>query len=270
MARYRNKVAIVTGGGGGIGRVTALRLAVEGAAIVIVDRKPREARAAAAAVVGAGGRAIAVPGTIMAEATARHAIAASKVFGSLDLLVNNAAFTIKSTIAECSSADWDKEMDSTLKGAFLFSRAVLPVMVKQGHGAIVNIGSVNGLKYFGNPAYSAAKAGLLNLTQSIATEYGRHGIRANMVSPGTIVTDAPAWVERRKKNPQLFKKLTRWYPIGRVGKPEDIAAAVAYLGADEAGFVTGANLVVDGGLTAGMGMMVDEMTSAPKGKRRNS
>jgi NAD(P)-dependent dehydrogenase (short-subunit alcohol dehydrogenase family) len=209
-----------------------------------------------------------VSGSIMVAADIKKAIAAAKShFGSLDLLVNNAAFTIKSTIAETSSEDWDVEMDATLKGAFLFSRAALPVMVRQGHGAIVNIGSVNALRYFGNPAYSAAKAGLLNLTQSIATEYGGDGIRANMVSPGTIRTNAPAWVARQKKNPGLFKKLARWYPIGRIGEPEDIAAAVAYLGSDEAGFVTGTNLIVDGGLTAGMGLMVDEMTSGERRKK---
>jgi NAD(P)-dependent dehydrogenase (short-subunit alcohol dehydrogenase family) len=267
MGRYSSKTAIVTGGGGGIGRVTAMRLASEGAAVVIVDRKPAAARAVATEIATTGGRSVAVVGSILSASTIKRAVAAAAGFGPLDLLVNNAAFTIKSTIAETSPADWDAEMDSTLKGAFLFVRAVLPVMVKQGRGAIVNIGSVNGLKYFGNPAYSAAKAGLLNLTQSIATEYGRHGIRANMVSPGTIATDAPAWVSRRKKSPELFKKLTRWYPVGRVGTPDDIAAAVAYLGADEAGFVSGANLVVDGGLTAGMGLMVDEMTGRNRGKK---
>jgi len=268
MGRYTGKAAIVTGGAGGIGQVIATRLAQEGAGVVVFDKKVREVRAIAAQIVAAGGKAVSVSGSIMVAADIKRAIAAAKShFGSLDLLVNNAAFTIKSTIAETSPEDWDAEMDATLKGAFLFSRATLPFMVKQGRGAIVNIGSVNALRYFGNPAYSAAKAGLLNLTQSIATEYGRHGIRANMVSPGTIRTNAPAWVARQKKNPALFRKLARWYPIGRIGEPEDIAAAVAYLGSDEAGFVTGANLVVDGGLTAGMGLMVDEMTSGERRKR---
>ena len=132
-------------------------------------------------------------------------------------------------------------------------------MVAQGGGAIVNIGSVNGLMYFGNPAYSAAKAGLLSLTRSIAVEYGPKGVRANMVSPGTIRTNAPSWTARLKRDPKVFDKLARWYPVGRVGRPTDIAAAVAFLAADEAAFVNGTNLVVDGGLTAGMPVMAHEL-----------
>jgi NAD(P)-dependent dehydrogenase (short-subunit alcohol dehydrogenase family) len=161
---------------------------------------------------------------------------------------------------ECTPDDWDREFEGTLKTAFLFCRAILPRMVAQGGGAVVNIGSVNGFTYVGNPAYSAAKAGLLNLTQAIAVEYGPRGVRANMVSPGTIRTSARSWVKRQERDPQIFEKLARWYPVGRVGRPDDIAAAVAYLGSDDASFVNGANLVVDGGLTAGQSVMVDELT----------
>jgi NAD(P)-dependent dehydrogenase (short-subunit alcohol dehydrogenase family) len=133
-------------------------------------------------------------------------------------------------------------------------------MVARGNGVIVNVGSVNGLLTLGNPGYSAAKAGLLNLTRSLATEYGPKGIRANMVSPGTIRTGSPSWQKRLARDPQVFDKLARWYPVGRVGRPDDIAAAIAFLAADEAGFVNGANLVVDGGLTAGMAPMIEELT----------
>jgi NAD(P)-dependent dehydrogenase (short-subunit alcohol dehydrogenase family) len=138
-------------------------------------------------------------------------------------------------------------------------RAVLPGMVERGRGVIVSVASVNGLMCFGNPAYSAAKAGLLNLTQSIAVEYGPKGVRANAVSPGSVRTENRSWTSRLERDPQLFEKLARWYPVGRVGKPEDIAAAIAFLAADEAAFVNGANLVVDGGLTAGMGPMAREL-----------
>ena len=140
------------------------------------------------------------------------------------------------------------------------SRAVLPHMVARGAGAIVNVGSVNALLALGNPAYSAAKAGLINLTKSLATEYGPSGIRANLVSPGTIRTELPSWQKRLARDPQVFEKLARWYPVGRVGEPADIAAAIAFLASDEAAFVNGANLVVDGGLTAGLAPMIEELT----------
>jgi NAD(P)-dependent dehydrogenase (short-subunit alcohol dehydrogenase family) len=261
MMRYSGKTAIITGGGNGIGRATAHRLAGEGAAVIVMDLKVEDATAAAESISKAGGRALAVAGDAKLEADIAKAIErGNEAFGAIDVLVNNVALALKATLMECTPEDWDREFEGTLKTAFLFSRAVLPQMVAQGRGAIVNIGSVNGFTYVGNPAYSAAKAGLLNLTQAIAVEYGPRGVRANMVSPGTIRTSTRSWLKRLERDPQIFEKLARWYPVGRVGRPDDIAAAVAYLGADEASFVNGANLVVDGGLTAGQSVMVDELT----------
>lgn len=258
--RYSGKAAIVTGGGNGIGRATVHRLASEGAAVTIMEMRIDDARASAEAAIAAGGRAIALHGDATSESDIASVVErAMAEFGAIDLLVNNVARTTKATLMETTSEDWDLEFQGTLKSAFLVCKAVLPLMVRQGGGAIVNIGSVNGFTYVGNPAYSAAKAGLLNLTRAIAVEYGPRGIRANMVSPGTIRTGAEAWTKRQQRDPQIFEKLARWYPVGRVGRPDDIAAAVAFLGADEAGFVNGANLVVDGGLTAGESVMVDEL-----------
>jgi NAD(P)-dependent dehydrogenase (short-subunit alcohol dehydrogenase family) len=259
--RYVGKTAIVTGGGNGIGRAIAVRLASEGAAVLIMDLRSEDADAAAQSISKAGGRALAVAGDAAVENDVANAVELGvETFGAINVLINNVARTLKATLMECTPDDWDREFEGTLKTAFLFSRAVLPLMVEQGGGAIVNIGSVNGFTYVGNPAYSAAKAGLLNLTQAIAVEYGPRGVRANMVSPGTIRTSARSWVKRQERDPQIFEKLARWYPVGRVGRPDDIASAVAYLGSDEAGFVNGANLVVDGGLTAGQTVMVDELT----------
>ena len=260
MNRYENKVAIITGGGGSIGSATARRLASEGGAIVLFDLHAENAERVAAEINKSGGKALAITGDILVRADIERALAATlKEFGQLDILVNNAATCTKATIAEIDEADWDKDVDGTLKGAFLVSRAVLPGMVANKKGVIVNVGSVNGLMYFGNPAYSAGKAGLLNLTQSIATEYGKRGIRCAMVSPGTIRTGTASWTRRLERDPQVFEKLSRWYPVGRVGLPDDIAAAVAYLASDDAAFVSGSNLVVDGGLTAGMGLMADTL-----------
>lgn len=258
--RFRTKTVIISGSGDGIGRATALLLAGEGAALVVTDVVESAADSTVDAIKQAGGRAVASVGSVTSEADCNAAIAlALERFGSVDVLVNNAACADKPTMAELTPDDWDREFDVTLRGAFLFARAVLPHMLERGSGAIVNIGSVNGLMYFGNPAYSAAKAGLLSLTRSLAVEVAPKGVRVNMVSPGTIHTNSPSWVKRQQRDPDVFKKLARWYPVGRIGLPNDIANAVAFLAADSAAFVNGHNLVVDGGLTAGMPLMADEL-----------
>ena len=259
--RFTDRVALITGAGRGIGRATALRLASEGAAIAVLDRDGAAAGEAAAALREAGANALALSADITDRAAIEGAIEqALKAFERIDVLVNNAARALKGNLAQTTPEDWEQELAGTLTGAFLMTRLVLPGMVLRGRGAIVNVGSVNGLLALGNPAYSAAKAGLLNFTKALALEYGPKGIRANMVSPGTIRTESPSWQKRLARDPAVFEKLARWYPVGRVGRPEDIAAAIAFLAADEAAFVNGANLVVDGGLTAGIAPMIEELT----------
>ena len=260
MTRYEGKAALVTGGGGGIGGAIARRLAEEGAAVGVLDRRGEAAAETAAAIQAAGGRALALTAEIAEPASVEAARAAmAGALGSPDVLINNAAFAIKGDLENTALADWRAEIEIDLDGQFVCAKAVLPEMVARGRGAIVNIGSVNGLMALGNPAYSAAKAGLLAFTRSLAVEYGPKGVRANMVSPGTVETDIETWRIRRRKNPEVFAQLARWYPVGRVGRPEDVAAAVAFVAADEAGFVNGANLVVDGGLTAGLPLMIEEL-----------
>jgi NAD(P)-dependent dehydrogenase (short-subunit alcohol dehydrogenase family) len=259
--RFVDKVVLITGAARGIGRATALRLASEGAAIAVLDRDGAAASEAAAALREAGANALALSADITDRAAVEGAIEqALKTFGRIDVLVNNAARALKGNLAQTTPEDWEKELAGTLSGAFLMTRPVLPDMALRGRGVIVNVGSVNGLLALGNPAYSAAKAGLLNFTKALAVEYGPKGIRANMVSPGTIRTESPSWQKRLARDPEVFEKLARWYPVGRVGRPEDIAAAIAFLAADEAAFVNGANLVVDGGLTAGIAPMIEELT----------
>lgn len=260
MTRFTGRTVLITGGGRGIGRATALRLAHEGAAVAVVDIDAEPARAVVDEITKLGRTGVALAADIGDEAAARGAVRdAERALGPLDVLVNNAARTSKGSIGATEPADWDQEFAVTLRAAFLMTKAALDGMVARGRGAIVSVASVNGLMYFGNPAYSAAKAGLINFMRSVAVEYGPKGIRANIVSPGTIHTDNRSWRERQRRDPDIFNQLAKWYPVGRVGKPEDIAAAIAFLAADEAAFVNGANLVVDGGLTSGMAPMVQEI-----------
>jgi meso-butanediol dehydrogenase/(S,S)-butanediol dehydrogenase/diacetyl reductase len=259
--RFEGKVVLITGAGRGIGRATAERFAGEGAALAILDRDQQAAEAVVAMLSGAGTNALALAADITERAALEAAVErALGHFERIDVLVNNAARALKGNLEQTTPEDWASELAGTLTGAFLVTRLVLPGMAERGRGAIVNVGSVNGLLALGNPGYSAAKAGLLNFTKALATEYGQKGIRANMVSPGTIRTESPSWQKRLAVDPQVFDKLARWYPVGRVGRPEDIAAAIAFLAADEAAFVNGANLVVDGGLTVGNAPMIAELT----------
>ncbi|MFO1038398.1 MAG: SDR family oxidoreductase [Geminicoccaceae bacterium] len=263
MTRFHGRTVLVTGGGNGIGRATTLRLAQEGAAVAVVDKNGAAAHAVVKELATMGRTGVALVADITDEAAGREAVkGAEKALGPLAVLVNNAAYANKGYLDDTTPEDWDLEVGVTLRSAFLMTRAVLTGMVERGKGVIVSIASVNGLMCFGNPAYSAAKAGLINLMQSVAVEYGPKGIRANCISPGSIRTEASSWKARVERDPLIFEKLRRWYPVGRVGKPEDIAAAVAYLASDDAAFVSGANLVVDGGLTAGMAPMAADLASA--------
>jgi NAD(P)-dependent dehydrogenase (short-subunit alcohol dehydrogenase family) len=179
--------------------------------------------------------------------------------------VNNAALAEGEDLLEFDETVWDLNLDVTLKGVFLCSRAVLPAMIEQKGGAIVNIASVNGLAAFGHPAYSAAKAGVINLTKNMAVSYGGQGIRVNAICPGTIRT--PIWQSRVEMDPQIFERLAKWYPLGRVGEPEDVAKAALFLASEDASWITGETLTVDGGLMAGSYRMSRELeANAPEQK----
>jgi meso-butanediol dehydrogenase / (S,S)-butanediol dehydrogenase / diacetyl reductase len=256
--RFRGQVAVVTGSGSGIGEAIATRLASEGAAVCVADLNI-EAAERVAEQIRANGHSAQGQQMDVADRSAVHAVVewTTAHLGPIDLLVNNAAVANATPMGQLSEQDWDRDIDVVLKGAFLCAQAVLPGMVARRRGVLVNVGSVNGLQYFGHDAYSAAKAGLASLTRSVAVRYGRFGIRANMLAPGTVRT--PAWDELVARDEQLLERLSRWYPLGRVGTVDDIAAAAAFLASDEASWVTGTVLVVDGGLLAGNGAMADEI-----------
>ena len=153
--------------------------------------------------------------------------AAEAALGPVDILVNNAAYTAAGDLHGISLEAWHREIDVNVNGTYHCLRLLLPRMVERGRGTVVNIASVNGVRYFGNPAYSAAKAALINLTQSVASEYGRHGIRCNAILPGSVKTDNITWTIRQERDPDVFKKLAKWYPLGRVAEPDDVAKAVS-------------------------------------------
>ena len=184
---------------------------------------------------------------------------ATSALGQVDVLVNNAGFGDADDVLEIDEEAWDVEVAVNLKAAFLCSRAVLPGMIERGAGVIVNIASVNGMAFFANEAYSAAKAGMISLTRSMAVRYGGHGVRVNAIAPGTIRT--PLWQERIDKEPAIFERLVRWYPLGRVGEPDDVARAAVFLASDDAAWITGEVLRVDGGLLAGNAQMARELVA---------
>jgi NAD(P)-dependent dehydrogenase (short-subunit alcohol dehydrogenase family) len=261
--RHAATVAIVTGGGGSIGRATALHLAREGAAIGIVELDEAAGRATVAEIEASGGRAhLAIADISRFEEVAAAEAKIAGALGPVTLLVNNAGRAGAGSFETTSVEGWRREIAVNLDGAYHCIRAIVPAFRARGGGAIVNIASVNGLRYFGNPAYGAAKAGMINLTMAVATEYGPAGIRCNAICPGSVRTKA--WQARLAKDPQLFERLSRWYPLGRVAEPEDVARAAAFLGSDEAGYITGAVLPVDGGLMAGMAVMINEFVLEAK------
>jgi meso-butanediol dehydrogenase/(S,S)-butanediol dehydrogenase/diacetyl reductase len=256
--RLPNKVALITGGGSGIGRAICELFAIEGASIVAADRYPERAEETAARIKGTGGEAVGVPVDVAdASAVAAMAERAVATYGRIDVLVNNAGISAGDDILTIDEATWELNLNVVLKGAFLCSKAVLPGMLERRRGVILNIASVNGLWAVGEEAYSAAKAGMINLTQNMAVKYGDRNVRVNCIAPGSIRT--PIWAARVAQDPGVFDKLARWYPLGRVGEPADVAKAALFLASDEASWITGVTLPVDGGLLAGSFRMAREL-----------
>ena len=253
-----NRTAIITGAGSGIGCATACRFAAEGAHVVVADINDAAGRETVAMIEGAGGAGRFVHTDVTATTEIETIVSqAIDAYGSIDILVNNAYFCDGDDILTVDEELWNRNIRGCLSSSFLCCKAVLPHMIGQRKGAIVNIASVNGLLGLGEEAYSAAKAGVISLTQNIAVRYGEQGVRANSICPGSIQT--PAWQVVLEKDPDLFNRLSKWYPLKRVGKPEEIAAAALFLASDQASFVTGTNLIVDGGLTAGLKRMGEEL-----------
>ncbi|MFF0794434.1 SDR family NAD(P)-dependent oxidoreductase [Streptomyces spiralis] len=245
--RFEGHGVLVTGAARGIGAAIARRLAEEGARVLVTDADATVAEKTAAILRERGLATWAhrcdVAERDSVEAAVAHAVDA---FGRLDVLVNSAAHCIPDTplFEDGTDEDWARDLDVTLTGAHRCCRAALPHLVASGRGAIVSIGSVNGTQDFGNHAYSAAKAGLVSLTRTLAGHAAARGVRVNLVMPGTVRTSA--WEGRDAE----LDRIGGLYPLGRIGEPDDIAAAVAFLASRDAAWITGTTLTVDGGLTA--------------------
>jgi 3-oxoacyl-[acyl-carrier protein] reductase len=250
MSSFDGKVALVTGGARGIGRATAVKLA-SGGARVAINYKGNSAAAeeAKALVEKAGGSAALIQGDVSLEADVERVVKDALAFGGgrLDILVNNAGITRDDLLIRMTSEAWDAVLDLNLRGAFLVTRAAMRPMMKQRYGRIVNVSSVAGVAgNAGQSNYAAAKAGLIGFTKTVAREMASRNVTCNAVAPGFVPTDLTNELLEKMKGtilPQI--------PLGRFGTVEDVASAIAFLASDDASYITGQVLVIDGGMITG-------------------
>ena len=249
MNRLQGKVAVITGGNAGIGEAIAKAFVREGASVVITGRRQKELDRVVNDIVKEQGKAFAVAGSVTDERHVQETVRQTvRQFGQLDILVNNAGVgDFGKRLHEIDDATWTQVFDVNLTGVFRMTRAVLPQMLKQGKGAIVNISSIASVIGLPSlPVYAASKGGLDALTRALAVDYAKDGIRCNVVNPGLIDTPMAAPL---MSNSELLDPILSHYPIRRAGKPEEVANMVLYLVSDEATWVTGGTFPIDGGMT---------------------
>ena len=258
----RDRVAIVTGASQGIGRAIAVEMAKVGAHVVAVSRRLAALEPVADAVRAQGRRALPLACDVADAGQVADVVAQTLgAFGRIDVLVNNAGYRIRSPLEDLPRAEWDAMVGTNLTGVFLFCQAVGRVMIRQKSGTIVNVTSVagrNGVR--GMAAYAAAKAGVTVLTQSLGAEWAKHGIRVNAVAPGPVETEGVLEVW---KTPAMIAQAAREVPLGRLGRPEEIAWAVVFAASDQAGFMTGETIYVSGGPRTGNREDQPGVTTAP-------
>lgn len=251
--RLENRVALITGAGSGIGRATALRLAQEGAKIAVVDWNDTTAAETVRLIKNQGGEALFIHADVSKVADTERIVTETIAhFGELNILVNDAAVMVEKTAVDTTEEDWDRIVGVNLKGTFFCAKYAILQFRRQGKGGvIINMASVNSFFAEGGiAAYCATKGGIAQLTRALATDHSIEGIRVNAICPGWIET--PMNAKFFALGPHIREQAGRLHSIGRIGQPEEVANAVLYLASDEASFVTGTLLTVDGGFSAGL------------------